>query len=204
MHNPSATSARPAQGADSTAIDVATSSLHRFLAFKLDKEVFAIDILHIKEIIEYGQVTTLPMLPDFIRGVINLRGAVVPVVDLAGRFGDTATEITRKSCIIIIESPAQALIQVIGLLVDAVTEVLEISASAIEPAPSFGTGVHNHFITGMGKVDGRFVMLLNVNKVLSGKEMVLIGENGASTSKQAAIQTLSTDSSSPTQPAKGD
>jgi len=150
----------------------------QYLTFMLGGEVFAIGILHIKEIIEYGHLTTVPMMPAFIRGVINLRGAVVPVVDLASRFGGKPGELTRRSCIIILELEVGEETQVIGVVVDAVNEVLEIAAADIEPAPSFGTRIRTDFIAGMGKVQERFVILLNVNKVLSSEEMALIGQNG--------------------------
>jgi purine-binding chemotaxis protein CheW len=150
----------------------------QYLTFVLRGEVFAIGILHIKEIIEYGQLTTVPMMPAFIRGVINLRGAVVPVVDLASRFGGKPSEVTRRSCIVILELQFDDATQVIGVVVDAVNEVLEIAAADIEPPPSFGAKIRTDFIAGMGKVQERFVIILNVNKVLSAEEMALIGEGG--------------------------
>jgi purine-binding chemotaxis protein CheW len=156
----------------------AGQEIQQYLTFMLGGEVFAIGILHIKEIIEYGQLTTVPMMPAFIRGVINLRGAVVPVVDLASRFGGKPGEVTRRSCIIILEMEVGDEVQVIGVVVDAVNEVLEIAAADIEPPPSFGTKIRTDFIAGMGKVQERFVIILNVNKVLSSEEMALIGQNG--------------------------
>lgn len=148
----------------------------QYLTFLLGGEMFAIGILHIKEIIEYGQLTTVPMMPSFIRGVINLRGAVVPVVDLSVRFGRHATELTRKTCIVIIEAQTGDGKQDVGVVVDAVSEVLEIPAGEIEPAPSFGAKIRAEFIAGMGKVDGKFVILLNVDKVLSVEEMAMLSE----------------------------
>jgi purine-binding chemotaxis protein CheW len=115
------------------------------------------------------------MMPAFIRGVINLRGAVVPVVDLASRFGGKPSQVTRRSCIVILELDLEDEIQVIGVVVDAVNEVLEIAATDIEPPPSFGTRIRTDFIQGMGKVQERFVIILNVNNVLSSEELVLIG-----------------------------
>lgn len=143
----------------------------QFLTFLLGSEMFAIDILGIKEIIEYGSLTSVPMMPDFIRGVINLRGAVVPVVDLSARFGRNATDVTRRTCIVIIEAENEGEKQDIGVVVDSVSEVLEIPASQIEPAPSFGTRIRADFISGMGKVKDKFVIILDVNKVLSVDEM---------------------------------
>jgi purine-binding chemotaxis protein CheW len=150
------------------------SEPQQYLTFMLHGEVFAIGILHIKEIIEYGQLTTVPMMPTFIRGVINLRGAVVPVVDLASRFGGKPSEVTRRSCIVILELQAEDETQVIGVVVDAVNEVLEIADADIEPPPSFGAKIRADFIAGMGKVGERFVILLNADRVLSVDEMATL------------------------------
>lgn len=143
----------------------------QYLTFLLGSEMFAIDILGIKEIIEYGSLTSVPMMPDFIRGVINLRGAVVPVVDLSARFARASSAVTRRTCIVIIEVDSEGEKQDIGVVVDAVSEVLEIPAGQIEPAPSFGTRIRADFISGMGKVKEKFVIILDANKVLSVDEM---------------------------------
>jgi purine-binding chemotaxis protein CheW len=148
----------------------------QYLTFQLGGEMFAIGILHIKEILEYGNLTTVPMMPAFIRGVINLRGAVVPVVDLSARFGRKTAEATRRSCIVIIEVEVESGVQDIGLMVDAVSAVLEIAGSDIEPAPSFGARIRADFISGMAKIDAKFVILLNVGKVLSVDEMTLLAD----------------------------
>jgi purine-binding chemotaxis protein CheW len=151
----------------------------QYLTFLIGGEMFAISILGIKEIIEYGNLTTVPMMPDFIRGVINLRGAVVPVVDMSARFGRTASEVTRRSCIVIIEVEAGEEKQDVGVVVDSVSEVLEIPAAEIEPAPSFGARIRADFISGMGKVNGKFVIILNADRVLSVDEMAMLsGTNG--------------------------
>ncbi|MDP8567338.1 chemotaxis protein CheW [Methylophilus aquaticus] len=143
----------------------------QYLTFNLGHEVFAINILNIKEIIEYGNVTEVPKMPGFIRGVINLRGAVVPVIDMAARFDKPTAEITRKTCIVIIEVAHEDSTQVVGVMVDAVNEVLDIEAGEIEPSPNFGANIHADFIEGMGKIAGKFVIILNVNKVLSVGEI---------------------------------
>ena len=150
----------------------------QYLTFSLGKEMFAIGILNIKEILEYGQLTTVPMMPMFIRGVINLRGAVVPVVDLGARFGGRQSEITKRTCIVIIEVCVDDSTQDIGVVVDAVSEVLEIPAEEIEPAPAFGARIRADFIAGMGKVNGKFVILLDVNKVLSVEELEMVSQVG--------------------------
>ena len=154
----------------------AGQEIQQYLTFMLGGEVFAIGILHIKEIIEYGQLTSVPMMPEFIRGVINLRGAVVPVVDLASRFGGGKSEVTKRSCIVILELEADEETQVIGVVVDAVNEVLEIAGTDIEPPPSFGTRIRTDFIQGMGKVQERFVIILNVNNVLSTEDLAILGK----------------------------
>lgn len=151
----------------------------QYLTFMLGGEMFAIGILGIKEILEYGQLTSVPMMPAFVRGVINLRGAVVPVVDLSARFGRHSSEITRRSCIVIIEAESETDTQDVGLMVDAVSAVLEIPASEIEPAPSFGAKIRSDFISGMAKVNGKFVIVLNVDRVLSVDEMAMLSEAGA-------------------------
>lgn len=143
----------------------------QYLTFTVVGEAFAIRILNIKEIIEYGDVMPVPMIPEFVRGVINLRGAVVPVIDLAARFGKGAAPVTRRTCIVILELAGEGLQQVVGVVVDAVSEVLEIAASDIEPPPTFGTSVSTAFISGMGKVGGQFVVLLNTDKVLHAEEL---------------------------------
>jgi purine-binding chemotaxis protein CheW len=147
---------------------------HQYLTFLLGDEMFAIGILSIREIIEYGFVTDVPMTPPFIRGVINLRGAVVPVVDLAVRFGRPARENSKRTCIVIVEIEATEGSQAMGVVVDAVNEVLEISPGDIEPPPEFGAQIRNDFIKGMGKINGKFVIVLDLNRVLSVDEVAVV------------------------------
>ncbi len=147
---------------------------HQYLTFSVGGEVFAIGILNIKEIIEYGSVTEIPMMPVFIRGVINLRGAVVPVIDLSVRFGRAPTQIGKRTSIVIIEVREGEVRQDIGIVVDAVHEVLEIAGAEIEPPPAFGAKIRTDFIRGMGKVAGRFVIILNIARVLSVDEMAML------------------------------
>ncbi|HUX91908.1 MAG TPA: chemotaxis protein CheW [Gallionellaceae bacterium] len=158
----------------------------QYLTFNLGGEVFAIGILAIKEIIEYGNLTEVPMMPDFIRGVINLRGAVVPVVDLSARFGRAGTKITRRTCIVIVEMESDDERQDVGVIVDAVNEVLEILPQDIEPAPAFGAKIRTDFISGMGKVASKFVILLNVNRVLSMNELAALAHVDGDNAEYAA------------------
>ena len=143
----------------------------QYLTFTLGGEMFAVGILNVNEIIEYGNLNEIPMMPTFIRGVINLRGSVVPVIDLAARFGGKASELGRRTCIVIVEVADGDLQHDIGIMVDAVSEVLDIPGSEIEPPPSFGAKIRADFIFGMGKVAGKFVIILNINKVLSVEEI---------------------------------
>lgn len=152
----------------------------QYLTFMLSGETYAISIVRIKEIIQYGQVTEVPRMPNFIRGVINLRGAVVPVIDLSSRFGKPPTEVGRRNCIIIIEVAVGEETQSIGVMVDAVNAVLEIPANEIEPAPTFGTNIRADFIAGMGKVNGKFVIILNIQHVLSMDDMATLAAAGSS------------------------
>jgi purine-binding chemotaxis protein CheW len=148
----------------------------QFLTFMLGGEMYAMGILAIKEIIEYSSLTEVPMMPASVRGVINLRGSVVPVVDLAVRFGRAPGAVTKRTCIVIVEISLNDARQDVGVVVDAVNEVLEIAPEDIEPPPTFGTRIRTDFIHGMGKVNSRFVILLDANQVLSLDELADIAE----------------------------
>ncbi len=166
---------------------VVTEEQQQYLTFLLGGEMFALGILNIKEIIEYGSLTEVPMMPSFIRGVINLRGSVVPVIDLSARFGRHATQVSRRTCIVIIEvtTGEEGGKQDIGVVVDSVSEVLEIPRSEIEPPPAFGAKIRIDFISGMGKVAGKFVIILDANKVLSIDEMAELSKIGNGEAQQA-------------------
>ena len=151
----------------------------QYLTFMLSGETYAISILRIKEIIQYGQLTAVPRMPDFIRGVINLRGAVVPVIDLSARFGKPPTSVGPRNCIIIIEVAIGEESQNVGVMVDVVNAVLEIPANEIEPAPTFGANIRTDFIAGMGKGNGKFVIILNIQQVLSMDDMAVLATVGS-------------------------
>jgi purine-binding chemotaxis protein CheW len=154
----------------------------QYLTFLLGGEMLALAILNVKEIIEYGNITEIPMLPAYIRGVINLRGSVVPVIDLSARFGGAKTDVSRRTCIVIVEMKCGEQgdeRQDIGIMVDAVSEVLEIPKSEIEAPPSFGARIRVDFIQGMGKVAGKFVIILNMDRVLSIEELAQLGHAGS-------------------------
>jgi purine-binding chemotaxis protein CheW len=148
-------------------IAAAATESAQYLTFMLGGESFGIGIMAVKEIIEFAGITEVPMMPDSIRGVINLRGAVVPVMDLAARFGRPMAVPGKRTCIVIVELEADGERQVTGVVVDAVNAVLDIPLAEIEPAPSFGTRIRGDFIGGMAKVNGKFVILLNVAQVLA-------------------------------------
>ena len=165
----------------------ADASPQQYLTFSLGGEVFALGILNVKEIIEFGNITEIPMMPAFIRGVINLRGAVVPVIDLSARFGGPASTVSRRTCIVIVELGEGEERQDLGVIVDAVNEVLEIPRSEIEPPPTFGAKIRADFIQGMGKVEGHFVIILNVDRVLSPQEITMLASmssNGNGTEEE--------------------
>jgi len=143
----------------------------QFLTFQLDEDIYGIDILNIKEIVEYGCVTKVPMMPDFIAGVINLRGSVVPVVDLAIRFSQAPSMRTSRSSILILELEYENQKMEIGITVDVVNEVIDILDRDIELAPSFGTKIRTDFIAGLGKRNKKLLVLLNIEKILCVAEL---------------------------------
>ncbi|MGH8583149.1 MAG: chemotaxis protein CheW [Gammaproteobacteria bacterium] len=156
---------------------LSTDEEHRqYLTFRLGEETFAMGILRVKEIIEYGLLTVVPMMPEFVRGVINLRGRVVPVVDLALRFGRPRTVPGRRTCIVIAEVGEAGEQQEIGIIVDGVNQVLEIRPGDIEPAPSFGARLRTEFIAGMGKMEDRFLIILDITRVLSLEDMSTLAQ----------------------------
>lgn len=143
----------------------------QYLTFMLADGVFAMDISTVREIIQHGQMTTVPLMPSFVRGVMNLRGAVVPVIDLQARLGKAAATVGKKTCVVIFDSQRENERVELGLMVDSVSEVIEIPANQIEPPPQFGSAVKREFIKGMGKVDGKFVIILDPEKALDVDEM---------------------------------
>jgi len=154
----------------------AAAGPQQYLTFMLGGEVFAIGILAIREILEYIAPTQVPMMPPYLSGVINLRGAVVPVLDLAIRFGQAACAPGKRTCIVIIEVAAGGELQQLGLLVDAVNAVVEIAPAQIEPPPAFGARLRPEFILGMGMVETRFIVLLNVQHLLAAEELGQMAE----------------------------
>lgn len=166
-----------------------TNETNQYLTFKLDEEVFALDIRKVREVLEYTTVTKVPQTPAFMRGVINLRGGVVPVVDMRLKFGMEKTENTVNTCIIISEIIIDEESTILGALADSVQEVIELEPSQIEPAPRMGTRLKTEFIRGMGKRDGEFIMILDIDKIFSAEDVESIqGGNPAVLPKQDVFQ----------------
>jgi purine-binding chemotaxis protein CheW len=159
----------------------------QYLTFSLGGESFAIPIEHVREIIEFGGITTIPMMPSFLRGVINLRGSVVPVVDLQARFGRGETTISKRTCVVIVEVVVENSAHMLGALVDAVSEVLTLDRGRLESKPSFGSGLRADFVDGILNLDDRFIVTLDINQVLSVEEMAaLVGAAASARPEEAA------------------
>lgn len=157
-------------------MSVATiSETRQYLTFKLDDEVFAVDVAKVREILELTSITKVPQTPPFMRGVINLRGSVVPVVDLRLKFGMTETERTVDTCIIVVEVTHEHETLVLGALADSVQEVFEMEPGQVEPAPRIGTKLNTDFILGMGKHDGQFIMILDIDRTFTSDELATAG-----------------------------
>jgi purine-binding chemotaxis protein CheW len=146
----------------------------KYLTFQLGLEVFGLEILKVQEIIGIMPITRIPRTPNFVRGVINLRGKVIPVIDLRRKFDLSGHEDTNRSCIIVVQLEGASGRIIMGLLVDEVSEVLNISADKLENTPEFGPGIQTDFIMGMGKIGNKVVMLLDVDRVLASGDLIAI------------------------------
>lgn len=146
----------------------------QYLTFKLTEEVFAVDISKVREVLDFTTVTKVPRTPDFMRGVINLRGSVVPVVDMRLKFGMSQTEKTVNTCIIIVEISLDNETTILGALADSVQEVMDLEPDQIEPAPRIGARLRTEFIKGMGKKEDHFIMILDIDKIFSSEELALV------------------------------
>ncbi|MBF0158631.1 MAG: chemotaxis protein CheW [Magnetococcales bacterium] len=148
----------------------------QYLTFMLDDEVFAVDIAKVREVLEFTNITKVPRTPDFMRGVINLRGSVVPVVDMRLKFGMPSTAKTVNTCIIIVEIEHDDEVTVMGALADSVREVMELEPRQIEAPPKIGTRLRSDFLRGMGKHNDRFIMILEIDRIFSADELMAVGE----------------------------
>jgi purine-binding chemotaxis protein CheW len=151
---------------------------NQYLTFGLSSEVFAVEVGKVREILDYTTITKVPRTPEFMRGVINVRGSVVPVVDLRLKFAMTRTERTLGTCIIVLEIAVDGETIVLGALADSVQEVIELESEQIEPAPRIGVRVRNEFIRGMGKTDNGFIMILDIDTVFSTEELDMVADAG--------------------------
>lgn len=143
----------------------------QYLTFKLGDEIFALDVAKVREILDFTTVTKVPQTPDFMRGVINLRGSVVPVVDMRLKFAMSSTEKTVNTCIVVVEVNLDGEAIILGALADSVQEVIDLEPDQIEPAPKIGTKLRTDFIKGMGKINSRFIMILDIDRVFSTNEL---------------------------------
>ncbi len=176
--------------------NMSMDELHKFLSFKISDDNFGLSILKVKEIIEYQDLTEVPMMPNFVCGAINLRGHVVPVIDLSVRLGRESQGIGRRTCVIITEVGSQNDRMEVGLLVDAVNEVMDIHPRDIDPAPSFRGSIRTEFIHGMGKIDEKFIILLDIENILSLQDLEILDNEDTpdKASAQKAIDPASVES----------
>lgn len=171
-----------------TAVSVSGQDLvaSQFLTFQLAEGSYAIDISSVREIIQPSPMTTVPLMPAFVRGIINLRGAVLPVIDLQARLGKGPAVTGKKTCIVIFDTQRGDDRVELGLLVDAVSEVIDIPANDIELPPMFGNAIQRDFIAGMGKVGGKFVIILNPEKALDVEDMARLSAPALASASAAA------------------
>jgi purine-binding chemotaxis protein CheW len=149
----------------------------KYLTFILGEESYGIEILKVQEIIGMQAITRIPRTPQYVKGVINLRGKVIPVIDLRLRFGMEAAEVSRKTCIIVVQASKADVNVTMGIVVDEVSEVLEIAVEEIEPSPGFGTTVETSFIMGMAKTENAVKILLDIDKIMSENEMEALAKS---------------------------
>jgi len=150
----------------------------QYLTFKLGDEVFGIDVAKVREVLDFTTITKVPRTPDFMSGVINLRGNVVPVVDLRLCFEMSKTEKTVNTCIVVVEVMLEGESTIIGALADSVEEVIDLEPDQIEPAPKIGVQIRTDFIQGMGKRDAQFIMILDIDRVFSAEQLAVAGVGG--------------------------
>ena len=158
----------------------------QFLTFSAAGATYALGIAAIKEIIEFGHITAVPLMPPFIRGIINLRGAVVPVIDLAARLGFNAATPDRRTCVVVVEVAQGGEACELGMVVDGVSEVIALDPAALEPAPSFGATIRSDFISAMARIRGHFVIVLRLDQVLSIDEVSSLARVDGATARVAA------------------
>ena len=154
-----------------------------YLTFTLGEEVFAVDVQKVREVLDFSSITKVPRTPDFMRGVINLRGSVVPVIDMRLKFGMEGTEESVDTCVIVMEVSLDDETTIIGALADSVKEVFDLDPEQIEPPPRIGTSLNTEFIHGMGKHNEQFIIILDIDRVFSADELTLVGVAGMQPAK---------------------
>ncbi|MDC7221722.1 MAG: chemotaxis protein CheW [Spirochaetales bacterium] len=156
-------------------------TINQYLTFTVSDEVYALNVLNVREVLEFSQISKVPRMPDFMRGIINLRGSIVPVIDLKLKFDQGATEKTIDTSVIVCEMVMEEETVIMGLLTDSVKEVIDLDANEIEPTPYVGAKIDTAFIQGMGKKDDEFLIVLNMEKILTANELSMVSaaeENG--------------------------
>ncbi len=171
---------------------------NQYLTFMLDKEIYALDITQVREVLDFSDVTRVPRMPEFMRGVINLRGGVVPVADLRLKFGMSQTDKTVDTCIIIMEISLDGETTLLGALADSVQEVMNLEPGEIEPPPKIGTRLNTEFIKGMGKKNDEFIIILDIDRVFSSEELAIVQNVETDSSYvQAQVESPSEDAPAP-------
>jgi purine-binding chemotaxis protein CheW len=167
----------------------------QYLSFKLDQEIYSLDISKVREVLDFTEVTKVPRMPEYMRGVINLRGGVVPVVDLRLKFGLSATDKTVDTCIIIMEIAIEGETTLLGAMADSVQEVMNLEPDQIEPPPRIGTRLNTEFIKGMGKKNDEFIIILDIDRVFSSNELVVLqGSDAVPVMSEAITKQTNTNS----------
>ncbi|MBE0425799.1 MAG: chemotaxis protein CheW [Nitrospirae bacterium] len=159
----------------------------QYLTFKLDKELYAVYVAHVREIQEASAITKVPRTPEFMRGVINVRGSVVPVIDMRLKLGMQAAKDTIDTCIVIMEIGLEDEVIIIGAVADSVQEVFELPPERIEPAPKIGTLLNTKFIKGIGKHNENFVIILDIEKILTADEIAIVREGSEGVNEENVL-----------------
>lgn len=154
-------------------------SVRQYLSYRLDEEVFAIDVRKVQEVLDYMEITKVPRAPEYMRGIVNVRGSVVPVVDMRLKFGMSRTERTANTCIIVMEIQLEDELIVVGALADAVKEVIEMRPDQIEPPPKIGSRWNTQFIDGIGKHNDEFIIILDIDRIFSSEELLQLQSDHA-------------------------
>lgn len=156
--------------------DMIAQTVNQYLTFKLGDELFGVEVCKAREVLDFPEVTKVPQTPEYMLGVINLRGSVVPVINLRQKFGMTAGEQTVDTCVVVMDIEVEGGSVVVGAIADSVEEVLDIDENRIEPPPRLGTQLNSEFIRGMGNLNDQFIIILNIDKVFSTDELTMIGD----------------------------